>query len=85
MARFRGTLTGERGQSSKLGKGHLNASINGWNDGIEVHLYGGPDGKDHARITVTGGSTGNKPPVTVFDGPLDIAAASMLRLLERQP
>lgn len=58
MARFRATIKGSRGTASRLGtkKSGLEASINGWNIGVDVSLW--VDAQGHDRITVirTGGS-----------------------------
>lgn len=62
MARFRGTLQGQRGQVSRLdsSKSGLAATINGWNVGIEVNaVYDPTTKKDVIRVWVTGGN--NQP------------------------
>ena len=66
MARFRGTLQGNRGQASRLGteKTGLSVTANGWHTGVSVQLDADPDnpGKDRVLIWRTGGSGGPKTP-----------------------
>lgn len=55
MARFRGTLQGNRGEASRLGHTGLSARINGWDAGIRVEASV-IDGRDCFEIYITGGS-----------------------------
>lgn len=58
MARFYGSLQGNRGQTTRMGtpssgiKGHLR----GWSIGAKVQLWVGPDGSDRVTVQLTGGS-----------------------------
>jgi len=55
MARFRGTVQGNRGEASRLGHGDLTATVNGWDCGIKVEARG--NGKvELFTVSVTGGS-----------------------------
>ena len=60
MARFRGTIQGNRGQASRLGSANsgLIVEANGWDFGIRVTVH--TDAEDHEIFEVykTGGSHG---------------------------
>lgn len=61
MARFRGTVTGNRSQASRLGhpSSGLVTEANGWNCGVKVHAFVAEvDGQDCFGIFATGGSNG---------------------------
>jgi len=58
MARFRGTMTGNRGQVSRLGtaKSGIMAHVDGWNSGVSVQATLNKEGQDTFFIYATGGS-----------------------------
>lgn len=55
MARFRGTVRGDRGEASRLGHRNLDVSANGWNVGVRVESA--PEDEDRFYIYATGGSS----------------------------
>lgn len=59
MARFRGTIQGNRGQTSRLGSAYsgLLTETNGWNFGIRVRTSTVGD-EDIFEVFQTGGSNG---------------------------
>lgn len=59
MARFRATIRGQRGEASRLGgrASGIQATVNGWDVGVEVDGHGGPD-LDAFDLYATGGSNG---------------------------
>lgn len=59
MARFRGTLRGNRGMASRLGHAGLTGEVNGWRIGVRAYAQPGPNDTDEILVQVTGGSTGN--------------------------
>jgi hypothetical protein len=60
VARFRGTVRGNRGLTSRLGTKNsgMTAVVNGWDAGIRVEAIVTPDGEDVFYIFMTGGSRG---------------------------
>lgn len=60
MARFRGTVRGQRGEASRLGnaKSGLLVEANGWEGGIRVEAFAQPNGEDRFEVYVTSGSNG---------------------------
>ena len=58
MARFRGTVQGNRTEASRLGtpSSGLEAAADGWDLGCELKVYVGRDGEDQVRVYLTGGS-----------------------------
>lgn len=66
MARFRGTVSGARGQASRLGHGSITTNANGWDVGVRVTGYADKDGtgaeRDAFEISATGGSHGSALP-----------------------
>ena len=63
MAQFRGTVQGNRSQSSRLGHktSGLTTECNGWNIGVRCYAYFDEEtGKDTINVTVTGGSGGGR-------------------------
>tara|TARA_R100001015_G_C4572587_1_gene130423 strand:- start:596 stop:820 length:225 start_codon:yes stop_codon:yes gene_type:complete len=59
MAQFRGTVQGNRSQSSRLGHktSGLTTECNGWNIGVRCYAYHDEEtGKDVIRVTRTSGS-----------------------------
>jgi hypothetical protein len=57
MAQFRATISGQRGEASRLGSKNsgMSALVNGWNSGVRVearHI----DGMDCFDVYATGGS-----------------------------
>lgn len=73
MARFRGTLQGNRGDASRLGtaKSGLRVTANGWNIGATVDLFVNDKGEDVLEISLTGGSN-NRSAFKSF-GPFTVA------------
>ena len=62
MARFRGTVSGDRGQGSRLGHRGITTNANGWNVGVNVDGGGAKDGPDSFTVYATGGSHARKHP-----------------------
>lgn len=60
MARFRGTIKGQRGEASRLGtpKSGLEIECNGWNAGVSVRATVGSNDGDIFAVYMTGGSNG---------------------------
>jgi hypothetical protein len=60
MARFIARIQGNRGQVSRLGSSFsgVDVTANGWNFGVDVHLYINGQGEDEAIIVLTSGSNG---------------------------
>lgn len=60
MARFRGTIQGNRQEASRLGSisSGLEGVLNGWEMGVSVQLYVDSQGRDRANIWLTPGSAG---------------------------
>ena len=58
MARFLGTVQGQRGAASRLGsvKSGLAGKVNGWNVGVRVEARVGSRGLDELTVYATGGS-----------------------------
>lgn len=72
MARFRGTIRGQRGEASRLGSpsSGLSAHIAGWQGAVDVELYD-KDGVDMARVSLgQHHSRGQWPPRVLYDGPV---------------
>jgi len=67
MARFRGTLLGQRGQTSRLGNTHsgLLAEINAWTQGVNVHAFIDATGRECINVIKTGGSMGQGQGVVI--------------------
>ncbi len=63
MSRFYAEITGGRGTVSRTGtaKSGMRAHIRGWDVGVEVTMYVGPDGEDRIEVRRTGGSNGAAP------------------------
>ena len=57
MARFRATVTGSRGEASRLGHHGISTKTNGWNAGVDVEA-GVIGGEDCFTVFATGGSNG---------------------------
>ena len=80
MARFMGTVQGNRGMASRLGSSNMSVQANGWKGGIDVELYLRWDNHDTSeaatkreewcRITMTSGSNGG-PTLEIYHGPLN--------------
>ena len=79
MARFRGTVQGNRGEASRLGHATtgLETTAATWNQQFTTHLYVDSAGNDCVRISVRDLRHGASR--TIFEGPtylaLDKAAA----------
>lgn len=58
MARYRGTLQGSRGETSRLGRTELTADVNGWDIGARIVARPRGPGRqdDEIRIYATAGS-----------------------------
>lgn len=59
MARFRGTVKGNRGAVSRLGHSSMMTHNNGWDQGVIVSAYKEIDIDVHS-IMITGGSNGKR-------------------------
>ena len=74
MAQYRGTLTGQRGQASRLGtkSSGLSAHIASWSGAVDVDLwYDASTDTDMARITLTQHhGAGQYPARVLYDGPV---------------
>jgi hypothetical protein len=66
MARFRGTIKGQRGEASRLGtlKSGLLVRANGWDIGGEVEMLVS-QGQDVVNIAITDGSNGGRGARTI--------------------
>ena len=64
MARFRGTLSGQRGVASRLGskKSGLTADVNGWRGGVRVVAEVDDGGRDVFEVYATAGSSAYSEP-----------------------
>lgn len=62
MARFRGTVQGQRGQASRLGgtKSGLQVNCHGWDGGVFVSGSVNEKGEDEFTIIGNGGSNGHR-------------------------
>jgi hypothetical protein len=58
MARYRGTVQGNRGEASRTGStvSGLKVSANGWDLGVDVYLDADENGEDFAEVWLTAGS-----------------------------
>lgn len=58
MAQFRGTISGSRGEASRLGgkSSGMKATVNGWNSGVTVRAFVDELGRDCFALYATGGS-----------------------------
>lgn len=70
MARFRGTIEGNRGPASRLGtaRSGLYVTANGWNIGASIHLGVNDHGEDEITIRLTGGSNGRVLSRLIYSG-----------------
>jgi hypothetical protein len=68
MARFRGTVVGNRGTASRLGhtKGGLRVQARSWNGDVQTLLYD-KDGEDWATVILTNGKGSS---IVLYRGPL---------------
>jgi hypothetical protein len=57
MARFYGTVQGNRGEASRLGTTALMAKASGWHIGGIVYMGINSDGEDSAQLVLTSGSS----------------------------
>jgi hypothetical protein len=72
MAHFRGTVTGDKGEASRLGHKStgLHVKANSWEGAIEVDLhYNKAQDCDIATVTLV--PANNNSPVTLFTGRID--------------
>jgi len=57
MSKYYATLQGDNRKSvTRAAHRHLEAHLRGWDFGVVVTIYTGPDGKETIRIERTGGS-----------------------------
>lgn len=63
MARFKGTMSGNRGQVSRLGtvKSGIMARVNGWNCGVLIDGFVDEEDHDTFRIYASSGSNNFGP------------------------
>jgi len=61
MARFRGTVQGTRGPTSRLGHRTVHTECNGWGSGIDVSAFIDEKDRDVFEVRMTGGSKGPSP------------------------
>jgi hypothetical protein len=81
MARFLGSVQGNRGETHRLGSpaSGLTVDANGWRGGVRVYLYVENDGADWAVVTLTDGSGSDGREFELYRGPIDEATRSQLR------
>ncbi len=60
MARFRGVVTGDRGNASRLGHRSLTVDANAWDIGVHVESVSHPISLDGFDVYATGGSNGGR-------------------------
>lgn len=72
MAHFRGTVTGRRGEASRLGDGStgLTTRASSWDHEIRVELFTRKDGTDMARVEAA--SLNGAGRRVLYDGPLSM-------------
>jgi hypothetical protein len=70
MARFYGSIQGDRGEATRLARSPsgLRASAQTWNGSVVTTVYG-KDGEDYVRIAVSGGSSAYGDHI-LYDGPM---------------
>jgi hypothetical protein len=70
MARFRGTLQGNRGGASRLGSksSGLHVTANGWEIGATVELFVNGEGQDEISIWLTSGSNARHSSKLLYNG-----------------
>lgn len=56
MARFRGTVQGNRGEASRLGHKRIGVSCDCWDVGVDSQAYIDMQGNDVINVYATGGS-----------------------------
>ena len=61
MAKFRGTVQGDKGEASRLGHNTMKTTCNSWNKGVEVIAKFNKDDKEEFHIYITGGSNRKVP------------------------
>lgn len=69
MARFRGTIQGDRGEASRLGHQVLEVYAGSWSGGVHVQMYARAN-QDWAIIEARGHGDHTNPQGTIFDGPV---------------
>jgi hypothetical protein len=67
MARFRGTISGQRGEASRLGSPQSGLSVhaNGWDAGVSVNAYVDEHDADVFDVRATAGSGGQHTSVPI--------------------
>lgn len=60
MARFYGSIQGNRGEATRLGNAQsgMGASVNGWDLGVDVRAFAKDSEQDCIVVTPSGGSNG---------------------------
>ena len=73
MARFIGTVQGNKGEAHRLGhkKGGIVAHVASWTGGVEVQVYVDDNDQDRVRVTQTRGSKNRTSVKILYEGPLD--------------
>ena len=61
MARFYGSIEGNRGMATRMGtvKSGFDAHIRGWDIGVRIYCRVNDKGKDEIHVYQTGGSNGH--------------------------
>jgi hypothetical protein len=89
MAQFRGTLQGQRGETSRLGskKSGLRARLAGWAGSVVVRLFSDEGGRDMATVTLEQGNEygSGGPTITLYDGPIGATTRTAMATKERRP
>lgn len=73
MAHFRGTISGSRGEASRLGTkaSGMHVEAQSWGGKVVVRLYAVENGRDHAEVTLENHHGGGPVrPVVLYDGPV---------------
>jgi hypothetical protein len=67
MARFIGSVQGQRGEASRLGSSNsgIDVSAKGWDVGISIHGWVGENGEDVFSVSLNSGSNGRKSEVFI--------------------
>ena len=71
MARYLGTIKGQRGEASRLGspQSGMVAKINGWHHGVRLEVYNlleKGERRDIFHVVLTGGSNGARQSETIL-------------------
>lgn len=81
MARFLGSVQGNRGETHRLGSpaSGLTVDANGWRGGVRTYLYVENDGSDWAVVSLTSGSGFDGLAVELYRGPIDLETRQKIR------